>query len=74
MSNVNLNLLKGKIVERGLNISALARVMNMPRCTLYRKLQNPDTSLTIKNVNEIVKALRLTEEEAVAIFFDSFVA
>lgn len=71
---VNINKLKGKIVERGINITKLAEMINVDPSTLYRKFNNNGNTLTIKEVDLIVKSLKLNAQEANAIFFSQFVA
>jgi len=71
---VNIRKLKGKIVERQTSIEKLAEHLGIDRSTLYRKLGDGGESLTIREVNAIVKALNLSLEEANAIFFSQFVA
>lgn len=71
---MNVNKLKGKIVEKGMNVTALAEQMGIDRATLYRKLKNSGQTLTIREVNKIVEVLELTEKEALEIFFADIVA
>ncbi|MDU4727667.1 helix-turn-helix domain-containing protein [Clostridium sp.] len=71
---VNVNKLKGKIVEKGINISNLAEMINMDPSTLYRKFNNNCDTLTIKEADLIVKSLELNADEAKTIFFSQFVA
>ena len=71
---VNINKLKGKIVEKGLNVSKLAKLINVDTSTLYRKINNNGDTLTIKEADSIVKILNLSLDEANAIFFSQFVA
>ena len=40
MTNVNVNKLRGKIVENGLNMSTLAIKLEIDRSTLYRKINS----------------------------------
>ncbi|URZ15781.1 helix-turn-helix domain-containing protein [Clostridium felsineum] len=70
----NINKLKGKIVEKGLNIEELAYALEINKSTLYRKLKNNGESISIKEANVIISKLNLTIEEVNAIFFDQFVA
>lgn len=70
---INTNKLKGKIVERGLNIESLAKEMDIDKATLYRKISNSE-KFSIKELDLIVSVLRLSPEEAMAIFFSQFVA
>lgn len=71
---VNVNKLKGKIVENGLTVEKLADMIEMERSTLYRKLAKKGETFTIKEANLIAKALKLTVDEANSIFFASVVA
>ena len=74
MPNVNVNKLKGKIIENGLTIALLAEKIGVDRSTLYRKLNNDGETLLVKDANSIVAALHLTADEAMAIFFSQLVA
>lgn len=71
---VNINKLKGKIVEKGIKVSVLAESIGIDASTLYRKFKSNGETISIKEANLIVKSLNLTAEEAVAIFFDKNVA
>ncbi len=66
---MNVNKLKGKIVENEMNITTLAKRMGVDRATLYRKINRDGETFTIKEVNLIVKILNLTTEETMEIFF-----
>lgn len=71
---INIQKLKGKIVELGLSIAEVADKMEINKATLYRKLENGGATLTVKDANLLVKILDLTAEEAMAIFFAQKVA
>ena len=71
---VNVNKLKGKIVECGLNVAELASRIGIDKATLYRKLNSDGKNLTIKDANLIAKELKLTRDEINEIFFDQKVA
>jgi transcriptional regulator with XRE-family HTH domain len=71
---VNVNKLKGKIVENGLTVEKLAEQIGMDRSTLYRKLNNAGETFTIREANLICRVLNLTGTEATAIFFSNYVA
>ena len=71
---VNINKLKGKIVENGLTVEGLAEKLGVDRSTLYRKLNAEGETFTIKDANMICKALELNIQEATAIFFSQYVA
>lgn len=74
MTNVNVNKLKGKIVENGLTIATLAEKIGIDRATLYRKLSNNGETMLIRDANAIISVLGLSADEAMAIFFSQFVA
>ncbi len=65
---VNINKLKGKIVENGLTVEVLAEKMGIDRSTLYRKISSNGEDFTIKDANMICKALNLSIKEATSIF------
>ena len=74
MTNINVNKLRGKIVENGLNMSTIAIELEIDRSTLYRKVNSEGDKLTIKEANKIVEILNLDPQEAMAIFFGHIVA
>ena len=74
MANININKLKGRIVERGLTISELAVKMGIDPSTLYRKISNDGDTMLVSEANKIVSILRLSSEDAIAIFFAGDVA
>lgn len=65
---MNGKKLKAKIIERGLNVESFAKLIEMDRSSLYRKLNNSQ-KMTIGEATRIKEALDLTSEEASAIFF-----
>lgn len=71
---VNINKLKGKIVERELTIEKLAEKIGLDRSTLYRKIGNDGQTFTIKEANLICNELNLSVQEATEIFFSQYVA
>lgn len=62
------NKLKAKIIERGLDIESLASLINTSRSSMYRMLNDPK-KITIEKAIHIKEALKMTNEEASAIFF-----
>lgn len=74
MTGVNINKLKGKIVENGLTVTVLAEKIGLDRATLYRKISNNGDTMLIKDANAICVALNLSVDDAVAIFFSQYVA
>lgn len=71
---VNINKLKGKIVECETNVTNLALTIGIDRATLYRKLIGKGENFTIKEADSISKELNLTLEEVNSIFFSQYVA
>jgi DNA-binding Xre family transcriptional regulator len=71
---VNINKLKGKIVEKELSVEKLAEKIGIDRSTLYRKMSNNGETFTIKEANLICKVLELNIQEASNIFFNQNVA
>lgn len=65
---MNINKLKAKIVENGMNVEKLAELIEIDRSSLYRKLNSME-KITIGEANKIKSALALTDDEATAIFF-----
>lgn len=60
--------LKGKMVEKGMNVETLASIIGIDRATLYRKF-NDGEKITVGEAVKINDALNLTREEAYDIFF-----
>lgn len=65
---MNVNKLKGKIVENGLNVSQLASSIGIDMTTMYRKLTSNGDTLTISEAEKISKVLNLSMEDVNAIF------
>lgn len=70
---INVNKLKGKIVEQGFTLESVATAMSLHRSTMYRKLAG-ECSLTVHEADQLVGILHLSSNEALAIFFSQFVA
>lgn len=64
---MQLNKLKAKIVELGMNVETLAERIGMERSTLYRKLNNFE-KITIGEAIRMKDALEMTDAEASDIF------
>ncbi|MGE5423619.1 MAG: helix-turn-helix domain-containing protein [Ignavibacteriales bacterium] len=71
---VNINKLKGKIVENGTSIEKIAEIMGVDRSTLYRKLGQNGEKITIRDADLIAKVLGLKIDEVNSIFFSQYVA
>lgn len=70
---MNINKLKAKLVENGLNVEKLAICLGINRASLYKKLNKSDR-ITIGEAMKIKAFLNLTDEEAIEIFFTNQVA
>ena len=64
---MNINKLKGKIVEEGMNVETLAERIGVDRSSMYRKLNNFE-KITIGEANKIKAVLNLSDEDAADIF------
>ena len=64
---MNINKLKAKIVEKGMNVETLASLVDIDRSSMYRKLNNFE-KITIGEARKIASALELSDEEATKIF------
>lgn len=64
---MKVNKLKGKIVERGMNIESLAKLIGVDRATLYRKLNDAE-KITIGEAAKIKDVLEISESDAYDIF------
>ena len=71
---VNINKLKGKIIENGLNVEQIAVIVGVDRSTMYRKMDESGKNMTIKDASILSKALNLSADEVNSIFFDETVA
>lgn len=71
---VNVNKLKGKIVECGINVSILAEKIGIDKATLYRKISENGDPITIREADKISEALNLSKDEVNDIFFSQYVA
>lgn len=69
---LNVQKLKGKIVEKGKSVESVSAELGINPATFYRKLKN--NSFEINEADKLVDILALTNEEAIAIFFSHFVA
>lgn len=56
---VNIDKLRGKIVEKRFNVPMLANKIGIDKATLYRKINGNGESFTIKEADAIVRELNL---------------
>lgn len=71
---VNVDKLHGKLREMKLSVADVAEKMGIDKSTLYRKLGNSGAGLTVKDAQQLIEILQLTNEDAVLIFFAREVA
>lgn len=71
---VNVNKLKGKIVEMGMSVEDIAREIGIDKSTFYRKLNSSGDTFLIRECDIICRLLDLSKEEVNAIFFSQYVA
>ena len=64
---MDINKLKGKITEKGLNVETLATLIGVDRSSLYRKL-NEFEKIKIGEARKMKEVLELSDEEATSIF------
>lgn len=71
---VNINKLRGRIVEKEMSVALVAEKMGIDKATLYRRLENDGAGLMVKDAHKLAEILDLTCDEAMAIFFADQVA
>ena len=64
---MDINKLKGKLVEKQVNVETLAKMIGTERSTMYRKFNNAE-KITIGEAVKIKSVLGLTDDEATEIF------
>lgn len=66
--STNMNLLKGKLRERGMTQQELACKIGMDPSTLSRKLASDGLKFTVGEMHEVAATLELSANECKAIF------
>lgn len=66
---MNLNLLKGKIVENGYTLSSLREELGISSTAITRKMQGK-SEFKLSEVNKIKTLLNISNEETIKIFLD----
>lgn len=69
---MNKREFKAMLIKKGLNVKQLAKKIGIGDACLYRRVNNG--TLTLTDINNIIQALELTEEETMAIFFKKEIA
>ena len=65
---VNILKIRGRMVELGLTVHAVAEALSLDPSSVYRRFAHPE-QITVGEANTLKKILQLTGEEASAIFF-----
>ena len=71
---IDVPRLKTRIAEKGLSMMEVAKLLEINRSTLYRRLENGGSGLLVKDARRLSDILELTLEEREHIFFASKVA
>ena len=66
--STNMNILRGKLRERGVTQQELAREIGMDSSTLSRKLASDGLKFTVGEMHDIAEALKLSANECKSIF------
>lgn len=69
---MNVNKLKAKCIEKGINIETLSKNVDMNCSSFYRKMK--DDSFSVEEARRIAANLELTQMEINDIFFNVKVA
>lgn len=70
---VNVNKLKGKMVEHGMSVAQVSEMSGIPLHTLYRRLNAP-AEFTVGEATALIELLRLEQDDVTSIFFGPDVA
>lgn len=65
---VDVNKLKGKIVERGMTQEAVAKAIGVDNSTFTRKMKSCGLTFSIGQMHQLVKLLDISPEDAQLIF------
>lgn len=71
---INVNKLKGKIVENGLSVADVSKAIGIGTASLYRKMNGKEETMYVKDAYAIGRLLKLSTDEMNAIFFASNVS
>ena len=70
---MNTNLLKGKIIEKGLSMQEFSAKTGIKKTALYRKLYGK-TEFSCSEIEKIIKVLNLSANQIGDIFFNQKVS
>lgn len=68
MVSTNMDMLRGKMVEKRISPDMMAREIGIDVSTFYRKMKSDGTCFTVGQMHKIAEILCLTKGEAAAIF------
>ena len=68
LMSTNMNLLRGKLKERGVTQQELAQKIGMDSSTLSRKLASDGLKFTVGEMHDIAATLNLSANECKSIF------
>lgn len=71
---VNINKLRGKMVECGMNMEQMAEVIGVDKSTMYRKMNKNGNNISIKEASLMAQTLGLSYSEVNDIFFNLEIA
>lgn len=66
---MNINKLKGAIIEKGYSQRSLAEALGVSKTTINAKI-NEKTNFNVKEVEELCTLLGLEQERMIEIFFE----
>lgn len=66
---VNIDKLKGRIVEKRYTVEKLSNEMGIDKSTFYRKLNSNGESFTLKEVCAMINLLKISDTNILKIFF-----
>lgn len=66
---VNVGLLRTAAKEKNMSIEDVAKSAGIDRATMYRRIKAGGDKFTVDEAQKIAAAIRLSKEQAVAIFF-----
>ena len=64
----NMDMLRGKMVEKRVGKEELAEKIGVDASTFYRKIKDGGVKFTVGQMHKIVEVLGLSREEATSIF------
>ena len=70
---MNINKLKGRIVESNIPLQEILRVAGISESTYYNKMSGR-TEFTQKEICGLSRILRLSKDDIMSIFFDELVS